>query len=535
MKWSNVIYWKNKIKNIFDNKYIVFISNTFILLSLFFYLAYKLRFSYIQNDDIVDLFSHYINFYHGRFFTELFSIFIVKILPLKLNIHPQDFYIYSSQIIKSGCFVFLVYLMSISLYRFKKTDIYITLLSIISFFSAMSFLIDLNYIHCFDTYQFFMGYIFPIICFFLLWYKLSDLYIKNHKLSLKNIFYLFFLALLVTTGNEQVNIVSITLLLLLFIDSLIKKYVINKNTNFSYILFTLIISLIASIFVYMSNGFINTFNDYGLKIILNFNIKEIIDFIYVFYKKIIYDNFFLFIPLLISYTALISNKEKNEEQQKVTKYIIFSICSFLLFFCSLFLLGQTYDYRADSNYNILPRFWILYPSILFSFKIFLYIINFYTLGFLFYQKNKLVTKLVSICLILSCTLYIVNTYKNIDLSYPENRKVTYIADKIAVFYFSKGKTAILPKEKIHVIISTINNLLPYDLESNDYIGKTYYYEQYPHYLGYLNTIYNVDIAKGMIFKTEEEAISDYYKNGGSFNEKELNELKFSKISKYISN
>ena len=36
-------------------------------------------------------------------------------------------------------------------------------------------------------------------------------------------------------------------------------------------------------------------------------------------------------------------------------------------------------------------------------------------------------------------------------------------------------------------------------------------------------------------KTEEEAISDYYKNGGSFNEKELNELKFSKISKYISN
>ena len=102
-----------KINNKKYKTIIINIFSFFILFCLFIYLAVNFRYSYIQNDDIVDLFVHHINFYHGRFITELFSIFIVKNLPLSLNIHPQNFYIFSSQIIKTTIFLTLIYLMSI--------------------------------------------------------------------------------------------------------------------------------------------------------------------------------------------------------------------------------------------------------------------------------------------------------------------------------------------------------------------------------------------------------------------------------------
>ena len=520
-----------KINNKKYKTIIINIFSFFILFCLFIYLAVNFRYSYIQNDDIVDLFVHHINFYHGRFITELFSIFIVKNLPLSLNIHPQNFYIFSSQIIKTTIFLTLIYLMSISFYKFKEKTFYFAPMCILSFFTTMSFIANINYKSCFDTYQFFMGYIFPLVCFCIFWYKLSDFYILNRTFTKKEIFYFFLLSILMSMGNEQINIVTIILLLILFINSLIQKYYYKeKNINLLYLLFPLILCIITSIFVYSSNGFQEIYNGYNLEISLNFSKKELLDFIYVFYKKLIEDNLFLIIPSIFTIFTIIGSKENTEIKQKLINFVLYSYTSFLIFFTSLYFLGPTFDYRSDANYNILPRYWILYPSLLYSFKIFLYIINFYLLGFLVkISTNKKINTILAFCIILPCLIYIKNEYKPINLSNIEDRRVMYIADKIAVYYFEKGQTAILPKEEIHVIIPTINDLLPYDLESNNYIGKIYYYDNYPHYLNYLSIVYNVDVSKGMSFKTEKEALSDFYKNGGSFEEEELKRLDFSNI------
>lgn len=57
-------------------------------------------------------------------------------------------------------------------------------------------------------------------------------------------------------------------------------------------------------------------------------------------------------------------------------------------------------------------------------------------------------------------------------------------------------------------------------------------KQYTIYFQYLQNIYNVkQIDSGIMFKPKEEALKDYYNNGGHFTDEELEKLDFSKIGK----
>ena len=111
------------MKKIFENSLFINTLNFIILLCMFIFLLIRMKYIYIQNDDICDLVCPGLSFYHGRFFTELFSKFTVFYLPDLLKVDVQDFAIYSEAAVKILLFLSLIYCVSVSYFQFKNKDI----------------------------------------------------------------------------------------------------------------------------------------------------------------------------------------------------------------------------------------------------------------------------------------------------------------------------------------------------------------------------------------------------------------------------
>ena len=118
-----------------------------------------------------------------------------------------------------------------------------------------------------------------------------------------------------------------------------------------------------------------------------------------------------------------------------------------------------------------------------------------------------------------------------------DKQAMYQFDKMAVFYFKQGKTAILPKDSCGGFIAM--NTMPDEFWTEGSSDRIYYFDNNDWgkniYLKYLEKNYHVDISKGVMFKDNEEAYQIYLDNGGEkITEEELEKLDFSVISKEAS-
>lgn len=95
---------------------------------------------------------------------------------------------------------------------------------------------------------------------------------------------------------------------------------------------------------------------------------------------------------------------------------------------------------------------------------------------------------------------------------------------MSVFWFSQGKTAIVPVDNLNTIVPVIKWFFP-----DTYRGIVFYKNRCYPYFSYLEKSYGVNTNPGMTFLLYDEALDIFEQNGGVLTEEELNDLKFSRI------
>ena len=243
---------------------------------------------------------------------------------------------------------------------------------------------------------------------------------------------------------------------------------------------------------------------------------------FIYYNEIIYKNLFFWLPIIIMFFTLY--KVKNTETKKLLTFNFISYISFLIFFFSLFFLGETNVYQNMDG----QKYWVSYSALLIGYKIFLYVSVLCLAGQIYYKHNNKLNVFLIFLIFLSTIVYNINNFEKIYLSDYNARVTLYIVDKFSVYYFRNNKTAILPKENIQLILPINNNLMPIDLKSNKYKNKIYYKNNYP-YLAYLQCLYDVNVSPGMMFTTNKEAKRLFINNGGILTKKEIQNIKFANI------
>ena len=63
--------------------------------------SYKLKYSIVVYDDILDLVINKLSFYHGRFVSEFLAFLLVKGIPEAFDINIQDFALISQNFVKA--------------------------------------------------------------------------------------------------------------------------------------------------------------------------------------------------------------------------------------------------------------------------------------------------------------------------------------------------------------------------------------------------------------------------------------------------
>lgn len=509
-----------------DNKKISsYLLNCVVLFFIFILLIFSMKYSVIANDDMMNYIINHRIVYHGRFFTHAIQIFFIKYIPEILSIHVQDFAFISQAVLKSGLIVFLLNVISLSFFRFENKRIFLPLINIFSFLLFFAFIFKLKFMFGIETSAFFFGYVFTIPVFMLLWFMLSDIYVKNEVVSGRKLITFNILVILNAMSNEEYFFVTLFLLFcfLLHLKSIHSKF--RKN-----VVILMIILIIAGIIIFVSNkGFSDIVSSYNLSYNFGFSKKEIFDFLYVYTNKLIYTVLFLWIPLIFGVLSIINAKTETGQRKKILLFLLYSFLAFFMFFAVLYILGPSFTYENYAEYYLFPRYWILHPGLLLCYYSFLIAANLYVAGYLFYIKqNKYCTAIILIFLLLSSG-FICKNIKWIEISSKNKRQTLYILDKLSVFYFRQGKPAILPADNIELILPLYNNNMPKDLQ--DKTGQAYKNKIYKGYmyLLYIYITYKVNPKYGMSFKSQKEALDAFYKNGGRFKSGELKKLNFSYI------
>lgn len=500
---------------------------------MFCYVFYQLRYSVVANDDMQDFICLDLNFYHGRFFTTLFQYLFIKKIPELLNINYQEFAIISQTTIKSFFIIFCTIVITSSINFFPKTKNYIQLniTNILVFLLLFALIYNLKFIFGIEVSEFFYGYIFPIPFFIIFLNKTFKYFVLNKKIKTTSFILYALLTIFLITTNEGYNIASITILGLILLKKIWK--IKKEQTKISQLIILIFISIITMFVMYQSSGFDYVTKDYDIGLIREININNINNFLIAFSDRIIKNINFLWITLILAITINILRKNNRFFRKKILIQTAIIHISFLAFFCCLFFLGETFTYENYHFYNVLPKFWILQPGLLISY----YAIIIYNILFCISYFNKKTRNknciFTTITIILLCSLFIKQNFEISEIAMYERKKILYIADKLSVFYFSRGETATLPTENINLILPTYQNSMPKDLE--DKTGEAYKNKIYENilYFKYLEKNYKVDTKYGCKFKDIDTAIKEYKDQGGELDDKELQELNFKNIKKEI--
>lgn len=512
----------------------IFYKTLYILLLVisFAYVFFQLRYSVISNDDMEDFICYDLTFYHGRYFTTLFQYLVIKVIPDFLKINYQEFALISQAFLKSLFLIFTTSTISNTITFFQKQKNYciLCITYIVIFFLFFSLLYNLQFIFGIEISEFFYGYIFPIPFFVIFLNMTFKYFYLRTKISDKNLVIYLLLLLFIISSNEEYGISAVLILSIIFI----KELLLGRKSKLQDLLICICVMIGSMICFYSDDGFQQVVSSYELSIINSFSLECIRNFLIAVYDRLILNISFLWIILILTIFIYIDKAriKKSNRIKSIFSYIKIINIAFISFFFGLFLLGETFPYENYKYYHLLPHYWILHPGLLICY----YSIVITNILFIISYKQRKLKEYNKKSLIILFILYLIIGIKFVEENFEitsfsdyKRKEILYIADKLSVFYFSRNKTAVLPRENIELILPIYQNSMPKDLEDktgNAYKGKIY---NDILYFKYLKNNYKVDTSAGCMFTDMKTALENYKEEGGVIKENELNKLNFKNI------
>ena len=527
-----------KTKNIFFYSTIGIISLLFIL--LIFYLSKYCCFwgddawysLYTDNEKMFDCLTS--DSHGGKYIGQFLGKFFSYGLPCMLGIHPENFQSSYHAIIRAVFMVFTLLTMGkfVSIYEKSKLlylYFYIFLIVLIIKYIPLSDIINIYY----SFYRY---------CFSILFFSIFWLFIYKNITGLednKSIWKLIWISLcgyIIGTSSEIVFFASCTLASLIVIWKLVSILLKNKikdnliinslqiklNRNFymPVMFFTIGVILFVS-----SSGFKEVSADRGMtNIVVTSDLLK--EFTSYFINNCFYEIKAFWITFLILACSGIYLSIRNKDL-KVPLFVFYFLFSLMTVMFSLVLCGKTLD----------GEFFIIHCNILFLYKMLLLIPFGIMLSYVFQYifKNSKYHSLIISCLAAILFFYLSlsllhNTRLIQDINSLQDyllkrKQENYILEKLTRFYYLNNKTAIIPKElyenpqlyKDTHYFDDIDNMTNCVYERNQLTHVNYYniYKTIPDVLPYICV--------------KDNAIDEFYNNGGYITEEELNKLDFNRL------
>ncbi len=451
------------------------------------------------------------------------GIFLCKFLsfglPNLMHINPSDFIVDIESIIKGiFSFIILMLLSKFSTVYFRYLKIYIAFYFFVtayffySVFSSDSWVLGINY----NYYRYF----FSLLFFCIFWhFILKNIVVDSKKVSKFKLFGICLCGYVIGTSSEILFFSSCCISTLIIIYNIIfkktsLKYILNKNFYFP------VLSLFIGTLMFTTSwGFKDVaFNQRGLSI-LNLQPDIVNEFLIYFFKicflnEIIYWILFLAITVICFYMGI-----KKGELKKLTFSLIFEI-SILLVMFSLVLCGKNGDMSIIES----SKFYVTHRNIVFLYKM-LIIIPF-AINISYLLKNLKIIRTVLGLFIISGIILAVISVKMSENYYISNkfmcqlRTMNYMAEKILRFYFLQGKVPTIPTYMVNPDKYYFNVWVYNDFEKKCYKDSRL--------LTNYALIYKQDI-KNLEFCIGDNALMDFYNDGGKFSSDEMSDIMFSRL------
>lgn len=498
-------------------------------------------FGYAFSDDIFStLFGIYSDTHGGGYLGYFFCQFFCFFLPIKLNIHPQDFICSPIHSIIKGIFACSVLLITANYINFYKKDIsnkffcyfFIILYFLYSTAFSESKIFEINY----NFYRYVLSLLFfEVFVHFILKNVLNKEY-KPDKIMLLIACVCAFITgtsseILFFTSATFVGFIFIYNLIILFISKIKKdlkfkdEYKLNLNLNF----YLPVIFLYTAIYMFINNdGYKIVANDRGMdNIVINFDIlKEFIYYYVQIYFKYDITYWLIFIPVL---AASFYYAYKNKEIQNVILPFFINISVLTVIF-SLILCGKTNDEMSISLFSNCEYF-LSHCNIVFIYK--MIIIYPFILLMSYLIKNNEKSKFILYFILGIMIIYFACMHKNIinkisPFIHNLPKKEFYIAEKILRYEYLLNETPYLPysEELKNMDLGYLrdgneNTSCKY-YNNNDFLEDIFINQYYPQ-------IYKdfESIKKG--YCVSEDAYEKYIEKGGKFSEEELKDIKFQRL------
>ena len=524
-----------KIKNIFFYSTIGIISFLFIL-----FIVYISRYCCFWGDDawyslyMLDekMFDCLIEGHHGAKYLGMFlDKFFSYGLPCMLGIHPENFQSSYHAIIRAVFMVFTLLTIGKFVSIYEKSKLLYLLFYIFLIVLIIKYIPSSNII---AIYYSFYRYCFSILFFSIFWlfiYK-NITGLENNK-SIWKLIGVSLCGYIIGTSSEIVFFSSCTLASLLVIWKLVgillknrikDNVIINSlriklNQNF-YI--PIIFFAIGVILFVSSEGYRVVSADRGMtNIVVTYDLLK--EFTSYFINNCFYEIKEFWIAFLILACSGIYLSIRNKDL-RVPLFVFCFLFSLMAVMFSLVLCGKTYNYTD---------FYINHLNILFLYKMLLVIpfgiILSYVAQYVF-KNNKYHS------LIISCLAVILFLYVNLNLLHNRSfiqdiisqdfliklKQENYILDKITRFYYLTNKTVIFPKE-----LRNKDNSYTYYEEIDNTTNCVYERNQLTH-ANYYNIYKTIpDVSPYICVK--DNAIDEFYNNGGYITKEELNKLDFNRL------
>ena len=525
--------------------FLLFVSFVFIIAFMqkyntlwdddYFFAAYRLNENMFS---ALDFDSSHGGGYLGLFISRLFSFTI----PVALNIHPEDILKFPLGFINGifGFFTILIIAKFTNFYKKSKMLKISTIIFCICYFLYACIVVEplllkINYMY----YRYFLSMLF--IGFYLC-------FIFKHMIYKSSINYkqLIFACICAYGAGASVecNFICISCLIGFIIIYNIVFFILEKLNNNKFFLkniFNLDLNFFipsgffftAMILFINSDSFKGVADDRGLGNYDIYNVTSFLkEFTIDFWNLYIKDNLILHLVLILFILIGLIVAIKCKEVKKIIIPLILYL-SILISMYSLIFLGKT----CESGGNI--DFWLFHNKLKFLYRMlilfpFLMIVSYITNKiYMFCYRTKFKKYVLpSISLIFIISLYLM--FFNIDeinayldnfkfLSYrsKEYKKSFYIGEKLLRFYYIQNKRPQIPKYlvKDNFVAKWVENIE--DQEDTYYIDS----DLPEHY----DTIFKEDIAKKTGFNISDNAIKQFYTDGGMFYEFELKNPVFTRL------
>ncbi len=550
----------SKIKNII--LYALIALSIIIIGAIVFYYQ---KYDVIAGDDIWQIFfinpilEEILKPDHGRYLAWMQMKLVGSAIPMALNIHPQDFAPIGGSLFKAIGISMLCFVFSIFMFLKRKINFLFPLLLFYTFFYYFSLIKAHNLAEVTD-YSPFYGYSFALGIYALFWIIIIQNYVNKKEfnpLLMIGCCIIAFFAGVNDAYTTQILLSLCCLGIFILINSKNEALAGIKNIwKIKYIPVFLITTIIGYIGVYSDKHVINfVHSGQNESNFLQEIIRLLPSFLPDYLEAVILNHL---TELVIISLLIITIKILSKDTETTNKIIFISlsmIFGFFIFFFGLIIGGNNTFYVAG-------KFWIEHVDLQLGFVMALYMVILLLTGFLLktIENNKKAYYAISILLAIFMTSQILsgsniyNQFKNDFSLQKQARSEMYKNEKMYLFYALKNQKAILSNKSLANpfiasayfvgIVSDmpegqIETLEDFERQRGCYqtgncdelaekISKITFYDTF-YNSRYIKSVYKDITPVEYSFVPDKQAVDTFKKNGGSFENLEIENPKFQNL------